>query len=215
MFIGYFSAANSVTLFGLVSAVTACFLAANGNFKFAITMLLVSCLCDAFDGKIARSKRNRTPAEKFYGVQLDSLCDVISFGVAPCFISYAFGFNGALDVIIYGLFIVCGATRLAYFNTLSNEQPGKMMKTFRGMPIPVSTLVISILFLLTTFIAPGTSIWIFRIVLFVNAIAFIVNVKIKKPTMIQGAIFLGIQIIVILILLLAGDCQAPLEATIA
>jgi phosphatidylserine synthase len=53
MFIGFFSIANTLTLFGLISAVTACFLAANGNFKFAFYMLFLSCLCDTFDGKIA------------------------------------------------------------------------------------------------------------------------------------------------------------------
>lgn len=209
MFIGYYSIANAVTLFGLISAVTSCFLAANGNIKFALYMLFLACLCDTFDGKIARSNPNRTAAEKFYGVQLDSLCDVISFGVTPCFIAFSFGFNDWLDVVIYCIFIVCGATRLAYFNTLSNEHPGKMMKTFRGVPIPMSTMVITILFLLTTFITPNITVWLFRICLLALAIAFVLNIKIKKPTMQKGVILLGAQIILLIILLILGDCKAP------
>ena len=210
MFIGFFSIANTVTLFGLISAVTACFLAANGNFKFALYMLFLSCLCDTFDGKIARAKPNRTPSEKFYGVQLDSLCDVISFGVAPCFIAFSFGFKGWLDVLIYGLFIVCGATRLAYFNTLSNEHPGKMMKSFRGVPIPISTVVITILFLFTAFIPANVTVWIFRIALAALAIGFVLNIKIKKPDTKQAAVFLVIQIVILVALLLAGDFNAPI-----
>jgi len=209
MIIGYYSIANAVTLFGLISALTSCFLAANGNFKFAIYMMFVACLCDTFDGKIARSKPNRTDAEKFYGVQLDSLCDVISFGVTPCFIAYSFGFDGWFDIIIYCIFVVCGATRLAYFNTLSNERPGKMMKTFRGVPIPMSTMVITVLFLLTTFIPATVTVWFFRIFLLGLAIGFVLNIRIKKPTMKKGAILLGAQMLILVILLIAGDCQTP------
>lgn len=209
MIIGYYSIANAVTLFGLISALTSCFLAANGNFKFAIYMMFVACLCDTFDGKIARSKPNRTAAEKFYGVQLDSLCDVISFGVTPCFIAYSFGFDGWFDIIIYCLFVVCGATRLAYFNTLSNEHPGKMMKTFRGVPIPISTMVITVLFLLTTLMPATVTVWFFRIFLLALAIGFVLNIRIKKPTMKKGAVLLGAQMLILVILLLLGDCQTP------
>ena len=210
MFIGFYSLANAVTLFGLISSVTACFLAANGNIKFAIYMLFLACLCDTFDGKIARSKPNRTPQEKFFGVQLDSLCDTVSFGVTPCVIAFNFGFNGWFDVLVYCFFITCGTIRLAFFNTLSNQNQGKPMKTFRGVPIPMSTVVISTLFLLTTFIEANVTVWIFRIALIALALGFVLNIKVKKPNMKSGAIFLGIQILILLILLIAGDCKAPI-----
>ena len=209
MFIGYYSLANAVTLFGLISSVTACFLAANGNFKLALYMLFLACLCDSFDGKIARATK-RTPQQKYYGVQLDSLCDVISFGLTPCFIAFSFGFNGWLDVLIYGIFIVCGAIRLAYFNTIANEHPSKAMKTFKGVPIPISTMVITLLFLFTTFLPASVTVWFFRIALFALAVGFILNIKIKKPTLKRGAILLLIEIVLLLILVIAGDCQAPI-----
>lgn len=210
MFIGYYSLANALTMFGLLSSVTSCFLAAKGNFKFAVYMLFLACICDMFDGKIARSTPNRTAQQKFYGVQLDSLCDVISFGVTPCFIAFSFGFDGVVDVIIYCIFILCGTIRLAYFNTLANENPGKVCKSYRGIPIPVSVSMVILLFLLTTFIPATATIWIFRIVYVATAIAFILNIKIKKPNMKQGAIFLGVQIILLIILLVAGDCKLPM-----
>ncbi len=211
MFIGFYSLANFVTMFGLLSAITACFLAANGDIKYAIYLMFLSLLCDMFDGKIARSQKNRTEEDRFYGVQIDSLCDVISFGVTPCFIAFSFGFDGPIDVLIYGLFVICGAIRLAYFNTLANKNQNRKMKYFRGIPIPMSTFLVTFLFVLTTFIPANVSVWIFRLSYLALALAFILNIKVKKPNKKKGLIFLSIEIILLLILLIAGDCKAPTD----
>lgn len=209
MFIGYYSLANAITMFGLISSVTACFLAGNGDFKYAVYMLFLACICDLFDGKAARSTPNRSEDAKFYGIQLDSLCDVISFGFIPCFMAYSFGFDGALDIIIYGLFIVCGAIRLAYFNTMASKNPNKKVKYYRGIPIPMSTFVVTFLFVLTTFIPAVASVWIFRIAFLALAIGFILNIKIKKPNFKKSIILLSAEVILLLILLIAGDCKIP------
>lgn len=210
MFIGYYSLANGVTMFGLLSAVTSCFLAAHGEIKYAIYMLFLSCVCDLFDGKIARTTKNRTPEEKFYGVQLDSLCDIVSFGVTPCFIAYSFGFDGWFDILIYGFFIVCGVIRLAYFNTLSNKNPGKKVKSFRGIPIPVSTFLVTFLFVITLFASPAVSVWLFRLGYLALAFGFILNIKIKKPNTKKALTLLSAEIILLLILVIVqGDCKAP------
>lgn len=209
MFIGFFSVANTITVCGLISSVISCFLAANGNYKLAIYMMFIACLCDTFDGRIARSTANRTDAQKYYGVQLDSLCDVVSFGVTPCFIAFSFGFDGIIDVIIYSIFIACGATRLAYFNTLANMNPNKPNKGFRGVPIPMSTFVITILFVLAAFIPASICVWFFRIGLLALAIAFVLNIKIKKPNLKTAVTLIGIEVFLLLILLVAGDLKAP------
>ncbi len=208
MFIGYYSLANCVTLFGLLSSVTACFLAANGNFKFAVYMLFLACLCDIVDGTIARANRNRSLDDKNFGIQLDSICDVVSFGVTPCFIAFSFGFDGFLDVLIYGFFIACGAIRLAYFNTLANKNPGKKMKYFRGVPIPFSTFIVTFLFLLTTFIPASVTVWLFRLLFLGLAFAYILNIRVKKPNGKDAMIILGIEV-VMLLLMLIGDCKQP------
>ncbi len=211
MFIGFYSLANFVTMFGLLSAITACFLAANGDIKYAIYLMFLSLLCDMFDGKIARSQKNRTEDDRFYGVQIDSLCDVISFGVTPCFIAFSFGFDGPVDVVIYCLFVICGAIRLAYFNTLANNNQNRKMKYFRGIPIPMSTFLVTLLFVLTTFIPANVSVWIFRLGYLALALGFILNIKVKKPNTKKGLIFLSVEIILLLVLLIAGDCKAPAE----
>ncbi len=205
-FIGYASLANTITLFGLAISLTACFLGANGDFKFAVYLMFFACICDMFDGRIARLKR-RSEDETFYGIQLDSLCDIVSFGVTPCFLAYSFGFNGVLDVIIYLIFVICGATRLAYFNTLANSKPELAKKVFRGIPIPMSVFVITVLFVLTAFIPFATMHWIFRIVLLLLAIGFILNIRIKKPNLKTGAILIAIEIVLLFILLISGDLK--------
>ncbi len=207
-FIGFHSLANCVTLAGLLFSITACFLSANGNIKLAIFLLFLAGVCDMFDGRLARMKKNRTDDEKFYGIQIDSLCDVVSFGVTPCFIAFSFGFNGIIDVIIYGLFIICGATRLAYFNTLARKSD-KAVKSFRGIPIPVSTFVLTVLFVLTTFLSPNISVWFFRIFMFLLAIGYVLNIKIPKPSIKTGMAFIAVEILLIFVLVLAGDCASP------
>lgn len=211
MFIGIYSIANFITLMGLTSSVIACFLAGIGSFKFALFMLFVACLCDTFDGRVARSNMNRTEKQKFYGIQLDSLCDLVSFGVTPCFIAFSFGFRGVLDIIIYCLFIVCGAIRLAYFNTLANEPAAnpKKNKGFRGVPIPMSCPLMTLLFMLTLFTPANVSVWFFRIGMLALAIGYILNIKIKKPSLKRTAIFTAVQVVLLLIILIAGDFKLP------
>lgn len=211
MFIGIYSIANFITLMGLTSSVIACFLAGIGSFKFALFMLFLACLCDTFDGRVARSNLNRTEKQKFYGIQLDSLCDLVSFGVTPCFIAFSFGFRGVLDIIIYCLFIVCGAIRLAYFNTLANEPSAnpKKSKGFRGVPIPMSCPLMTLLFMLTLFTPANVSVWFFRIGMLALAIGYILNIKIKKPSLKRTAIFTAVQVVLLLIILIAGDFKLP------
>ena len=210
MFIGFYSLANGVTLFGLISAVMACFLAGHGEPKLAVVMLFLACVCDLFDGRIARSKADRSEREKFFGIQLDSLCDLVSFGIAPCFIAFSLGYDGILDIIIYLVFIICGAIRLAYFNTLANENPGKVMKYYRGVPIPVSCFFTTFLVTLTTFIPANVTVWIFRLILLTLAVLFVLNIRIKKPPLRNMMIIFGIQVVLFIILFAAGEPKLPL-----
>ena len=84
-FIGFYDYTVILTYLSLVCAVTGMTLSSQGSFGWAIFCLFLSGVCDGFDGTVARSKKNRTADEKAFGIQLDSLCDVISFGVFPAF----------------------------------------------------------------------------------------------------------------------------------
>lgn len=220
MFIGYFNLANSVTLLGLVSSVMAIFCASQGvqdekMFKLAIVMFLFAGLCDMFDGKIARGSGARQRREKIYGIQLDSLADVVSFGVVPTLIVYNMGYGKGeydwIDLIIYLIFIICGATRLAYFNTQAlSDTPDLNMKYFTGLPIPFSCVALPVLVLLTTIIKDfGVTQWLFRIFFLFTGIAYVLRIKIKKFSMKTLLVVCVFEIICIVLLLLSKAFYIP------
>ncbi len=93
-----------------------------------------------FDGKVARTKKNRTADEKLFGVQIDSLCDVVCFGILPIIICFTMSPDShiILRASVLGYYAVCGVIRLAYYNVLETnrqqvEDGGN--KCFHGLPI--------------------------------------------------------------------------------
>ena len=98
-----------ISLFGMT-------LSLDGHYKIAIVCLALSGLCDMFDGKIARTKKNRTEEGKKFGIQIDSLCDVVCFGAFPIIICYSMGIKDVIGLVILMLYGTAGVIRLAYFN---------------------------------------------------------------------------------------------------
>jgi CDP-diacylglycerol---serine O-phosphatidyltransferase len=111
----------------------------------AILLLPVALACDVLDGYVARLNRSR---QSLLGADLDSLADVISFGVAPAVLGFTLGMRGGWDMVCLTYFVVCGVSRLARFNvtaaTLSDAQTGKVTH-FEGTPIPSSILLVGVL----------------------------------------------------------------------
>lgn len=111
----------------------------------AFVLLPLALVCDVLDGYVARLDRRRQSA---LGADLDSLADVISFGVAPAVLGFTLGLRGGWDMLILTYFVVCGVSRLARFNVtaaaLSDAATGKV-KYFQGTPIPTSILIVLIL----------------------------------------------------------------------
>jgi len=206
MFIGYYSVANGVTLAGLLFSVLACFLAAKtGHVEYCIYLMFISFLCDIFDGRLARRKKNRSEAAKLFGIQLDSLCDLVSFGITPCFIAYFSGFNQPFDIILYCLVVICGAIRLAYFNTMAIKSPEKTKQGYRGFPIPASMLAITIVFMLKAINVPhGALVVIFRLLFIVLAVGYVLNFRFKKKGLKGTIVLIVIEVLMLLILFFNG-----------
>jgi CDP-diacylglycerol--serine O-phosphatidyltransferase len=110
-----------------------------------IGLLPLALICDALDGYVARRSRTRP---SLLGADLDSLADVISFGVAPAVLGYTLGLRGGWDILCLVYFVVCGVSRLARFNVtasaLADSESGKV-KYFEGTPIPTSILIVGLL----------------------------------------------------------------------
>jgi len=128
-----------ITIGNLFLGIVAIMLVFHGNPELAVLMVIFAMLLDGVDGRIARA----LDAQSDFGKELDSLSDVISFGVAPAFIMYVAAFqevNPAAAWIVTAIFPICGALRLARFNTASGN-PGY----FVGLPIPAAGVVVSTL----------------------------------------------------------------------
>ena len=121
---------------------------ATGNKRFlwaAFILLPTALVCDVLDGYVARLNKKR---QSVLGADLDSLADVISFGVAPAVLGFTLGLRGGWDMAILTYFVVCGVSRLARFNVtsaeLADETTGKV-KYFEGTPIPTSIVIVLLL----------------------------------------------------------------------
>ena len=111
----------------------------------AFILLPLALVCDVLDGYVARLDKKR---QSVLGADLDSLADVISFGVAPAVLGFTLGMQSGWDILILTYFVVCGVSRLARFNVtasaLADEKTGKV-KYFEGTPIPTSIVLVLIL----------------------------------------------------------------------
>ena len=114
----------------------------------AFLLIPIALICDALDGWVARKRQ----AWSILGADLDSLADVVSFGVAPAVIGFTLGLRGIWDMFFLVYFVVCGISRLARFNVTAEEladaSTGKV-KYFEGTPIPTSVVLVAVLAALT------------------------------------------------------------------
>jgi CDP-diacylglycerol---serine O-phosphatidyltransferase len=123
---------------------------------FACALVCAAFIFDVFDGKVARWSRSPS----VLGRELDSLADVISFGVAPAMIGYGCGMQGLYDRCILAFFVACGVSRLARYNITADalSENGKV-QYFEGTPIPTSLLLVFLLLAAATRGAVGESLW--------------------------------------------------------
>jgi len=110
-----------------------------GNYRWAASAILLAAVFDVLDGRVARL----TGGTSEFGVQYDSLCDLVSFGLAPAFLMYQYGLHslGRAGWIVCFLFLACGALRLARFNVQSSI--GKSSGDFIGLPIPMAAAFVA------------------------------------------------------------------------
>ncbi len=206
MFIGYYNLANFITLTGLSSAVGAIFLARSGYYKLAIMAMLLAGLTDMFDGRVARHANREDKKAKMFGIQIDTVSDMVSFGVTPAVIAYILGCRSALDIVILIYYVICGAIRLAYFNTQAiTETEDLNLKVFTGVPIPTICFILPILVWLLTCIDGSVMSWVFRASYLVLGTAFIINKKIKKFGLLTSIIIIVVMLAVVIGLLVSGD----------
>ena len=123
----------------------------------ACAMVVVALVFDVLDGRIARWRQKSSAM----GRELDSLADVISFGVAPAVMGYACGMQGLIDRLVLGFFVACGVSRLARYNITAEalSEGGDKVKYFEGTPIPTSLVLVVVLTVAAWNGALGDQLW--------------------------------------------------------
>ena len=189
MFVGIYNYTVIITYLSLISAGMGMYFSANGSFKAALFCLLLSGLCDMIDGPVART-RKRTETEKKFGIQIDSLCDLVSFGIQPAVLVYFIAeyYSGSpvnIIALIVGLtFALCAVIRLAYFNVTEEERQEKegckKRTGYQGLPVTNSALIIPGLYNARFFTDGSLFAMIMTIGLAIVAFLYVFNFKMFK-----------------------------------
>ena len=131
---------NMLTLIGVCIGLTSIRFALDEKFEFAIVAIILAAVIDGLDGRIARLIKGTSKV----GKELDSLTDMISFGVAPAFIMYFWKLNtlGRFGWLVCLIYVICVALRLARFNVNSNQDPSWKDNFFEGVPSPAGGILV-------------------------------------------------------------------------
>ena len=185
MLLGIYNYTVILTYFGMLVAYTGITLALHGNLHSALVCLMLAGVCDMFDGKIASTKVDRTIQEKRFGIQIDSLSDLICFGVLPAVIVYTVSSGSDLSFYISGFYLLCALIRLAWFNV--DEEDRQSAETgsrsaYYGLPVTTAALAVPALMGLG-------QMWSWPLdklgpaVLLVMGCAFLTPFRLKKPAL--------------------------------
>lgn len=189
------------SVYGMLYLTNAIQLESTNRFDVSMICLIVAGICDLFDGFIAR-KCNRNEQEKLFGVQIDSLADVISFLIFPVILLNRFNQNlYGENIVMYLLaifYILCGVIRLAWFNSNVGETVNRY---YQGLPVTYISLILPIYYAFSKIVRLDCFGIGLNIIFVIVAILFILNVKIRKPGGIWYAFFsvlaIGTSVVII------------------
>lgn len=195
--LGYYNYTVVLTYVGMLVGFAGILYVLWGRIAAAVVCLMVSGFCDMFDGTVAAT-RPRTEPEKEFGIQIDSLSDLVCFGVLPAAITSAWGMR-ALPVLedsahaaparavpvlaVSGLYLLCALIRLAYFNVDEIERQkhsAESRKIYYGLPVTLSALFLPIVYALSLLLGWMPAIPL-TVILGVMAVCFLLPVPLRKP----------------------------------
>ncbi|MBQ9736355.1 MAG: CDP-alcohol phosphatidyltransferase family protein [Clostridia bacterium] len=220
--IGFYDYTTFLTYLSLLSAgfgiVTS--LSGSGHPYYGMFFLLFCGLCDAFDGKVARTKANRTDKEMRFGIQIDSLSDLVAFGVLPLCIGVGLlqgnmlsfwgqvPFGRTFTVLlatVMAFYLLAGMIRLAYFNVTEEDRQkdeGGARRVYLGLPITSASIIFPTILLVqyllkTVFQIDAT--FLYFLTMSLCAVAFLVKIELKKPGLRGILIMVGIGVVEIIL----------------
>lgn len=201
--IGVYNYTVWLTYTSFLSSLVGIYFSFNGNTFYAIICLMLSGFCDMFDGKVARTKKDRTEEEKKFGIQVDSLSDLVAFGVLPSAIGYSLGVSNTIFVFTLFMLPLFALIRLAYFNVIEEERSSKtneIRSEYLGLPVTTTAIIIPVIYMLKN-IFTNYFVYIYGVSLLIISILFVKKIKVIKLKT-KGMIVLTIIGIIVLSLLM-------------
>lgn len=197
--LGYYDYTVLLTYIGMISGVSGITLVMNQKFGLAVVCLMLAGICDMFDGAVAATKKKRSAREKKFGIQIDSLSDLICFGVLPGIFVYQFSDRSLWGMFAATEYILCALIRLAYFNVCEEERQKTetgTRKYYQGLPVTSIALLLPAAYLFTNVC------YIHISLIAVMGLLFLSPLRIRKPKalgkVIMGA--LGISELFVLVM---------------
>lgn len=225
--IGFYDYTVILTYLSILSGTAGIILCLNGigHPYLGMFFLLFSGLCDTFDGKVARMKKDRTPEMKRFGIQIDSLADLIAFGVLPACIGMAM-FRSRMQLQVFSgpkiallqnypiiyqsvlttiaiLYVLAAMIRLAYFNVMEESDQNRDKngeKAYTGLPVTSAALIFPAVMILHILIKADLTLMYFGVMIVVG-ILFLLKFKLKKPKNAAIAIMIAFGALEFLLLL--------------
>ncbi|MDR2693791.1 MAG: CDP-alcohol phosphatidyltransferase family protein [Chitinispirillales bacterium] len=212
--VGYYGLWVALTYLSVIVAILGIHFALIDNVRYALVCLMISGVCDMFDGRVASLFKKRNTREKHYGIQIDSLADIISFGVLPAAIGYEhyapsgnFISLGWFDTAIFPIYLMAALIRLAYYNVIETELHGQNKKRtyYEGLPVTSVAFIIPLVYALCH-IFDKSIFGIYNILLIFLSVAFVLKIRVPKPRARTQIVLcvLGLPVIIYILFLCFG-----------
>jgi len=198
MFIGKYNKSLIITYLGIVFAIVGMNYALCGNLRYSMICMIIAGVCDLFDGKVARMCK-RTDDEKLFGIEADSLADMVGFVVFPVIFGYALGLNHWYNIIGYIFLVLAGITRLGFFNiSVSQTNKDTPVKTYSGLPVTSTSIIFPFLWFISEIFNFSVKM-VYPYIVYLVALLFILNFKIPK---LRGKAYIVVSILAIIAVVL-------------
>ena len=179
MLLGEYGKFVYVTYLGLMFAMLAMYSFLQGQIAWGMMAFIMSGICDLFDGRVANSFE-RSPYQKRYGIEIDSLCDMVSFAALPAVLILTQLAHTLCAIPLAIIYVLAAVTRLATFNAAS-KVPMSDVSYFVGLPVTYSALVFPVAFIVVESVSPGHYSLVLPFLALLLAYLFVMKQKIAKP----------------------------------
>lgn len=209
-FLGFYHYGVILTYLSVVAAIIGIYFSVGGNKEplpyVGVICLLISGLCDSFDGAVARTRKNRSKEDLMFGERIDSLSDLIAFGFAPTAIMFGMGINKWFYIPIFAFYTLCALIRLAYFDVteiIRTEKDDCGKRTYYdGLPVTNAAIIIPLCFLIATMFNTGSVGYILTMLIGYTVVGFAFILRFKLPKIGVKTILKIVTVIAIILAIL-------------